>query len=58
MVACLVKIFVVFKSILSCNVFNEDWRFKVLEILKLPSVIIFCFKSILSCKFFNEDWRF
>jgi hypothetical protein len=24
MVACLVKIFVVFKSILSCNVFNED----------------------------------
>ena len=54
-VDCLVKIFAVFKSILSCNVFNEDCKFNILGIVKSLSFIIFCFKSILSCKFVNED---
>jgi hypothetical protein len=58
MVACLVEIFAVFKSLLSCKFVNEDCKFKILEIVKSLSFIIFCFKSILSCKFVNEDCKF
>ena len=57
-VDCLVEIFVVFKSILSCSVFNEDCKFNILEILKLSSFIIFCFVFISVITFVEPTNKF
>ena len=46
MVACLVEIFAVFKSILSCKFVDEDCKFKILGIVKSLSFIISCLLSI------------
>ena len=42
-----------FKSILLCDVSNEDWRYKVCDVFKSSSSIISCFVSIFVCEVSN-----